>query len=120
MKEYIKCKGDRINNIEIDFRYELGGWQYSTCTEKPRGYYISIQPMELKHRDNGLVSHCYGVYTGYYKLLYPCQRRSKNAEKEAMKKYKEFKKELVDRVVKEMNLTLEEDEKGLCSVDSMA
>ena len=109
MREDIKCKGDRINTIRVELDYDLGGYQYSTGREKPRGYYISVQPLELVHHDNGLVSYRYSAFTGYYKLLYPCQRRSKSSEAKAMEQYQANKRMLVNKVVEEMNLTLEED-----------
>lgn len=113
MKEYIKCKGKDVNCIEVKLDYDLGGWQYSTYTEKPRGYYIHVQPMELVHYDNGLVSYKFGVYTGYYKLLAECKRKSKSAETKAKVLYEDAKKQLVERVVNEMNLTLEENKTNL-------
>lgn len=110
MKEYIKCKGKDVNCIEVKLDYDLGGWQYSTCTEKPRGYYIHVQPMELVHHDNGLVSYKFSAYTGYYKLLVECKRKSKSAETKAKVIYEDAKKRLVEIVCKEQNLILEENE----------
>lgn len=110
MKEYIKVKGENSNAIQVKLEYELGGYQYSTCKNKPRGYYISVQPMFITDRGNGVISYSYTGWTGYYQLLAECKRRSKSAEDKAKTLYEDAKNDMIKRVCEEQNLILEENE----------
>lgn len=110
MKEYIKVKGENSNAIQVKFEYELGGYQYTTCKNKPRGYYISVQPMFITDRGNGVISYQYTGWTGYYKLLAECKRRSKSTEDKAKALYEDAKNEMIKKVCEEQNLTLIENE----------
>lgn len=107
MEEYIKCRGEKANCIKVQLEYKRGGMNYFDYTVKPRGYYIYAQPMERYVKDNGIVTESYTAYTGYQKLLVECQRRNKKSEKDALQLYEETKKLMIDKLTKDLNLTLE-------------
>ena len=107
MEEYIKCRGEKANCIKVRLEYKKGGMNYFDYTVRPGGYYIYAQPMERHVRDNGVVTEYYSAYTGYQKLLAECQRRNKKSEKEALQLYNETKKLMIDKLTKDLNLTLE-------------
>lgn len=54
--KYIRIKEnthDKSNYIKIHFHYDLGGYNYFTHKEKPRGYYLTVYPVERSIRFAG-------------------------------------------------------------------
>jgi hypothetical protein len=81
----IENKHDNNNNLKIVVGYDLGGYNYGTGREKPRGYYISATPVERFTR-NGCNLESFAAFTGVYNLIEPCTRKSKKAEAAALEK----------------------------------
>lgn len=80
--KYIKIienKTDHNNHLKISLYYDLGGYNMFTHKEKPRGYYISVTPVERSER-NGVNLESVTAFTGYYEILKTCNRKSKKAE----------------------------------------
>lgn len=66
------------NTLEVEVYYSLGGMNYFTGRNEPRGYYLSVTP--AKRSD-----HCisYVSFTGTKILLKEVKRQSAKAEAEA-------------------------------------
>lgn len=75
--------------VKCELEYCSGGYMFGTGTTKPRGYYISVQP--VVDRGDGMVQ--FAAFSGFYDLLIGCGRPGKKIEKEAermfMEKYKD-------------------------------
>ena len=66
------------NTLEIEVYYHLGGMNYFTGRNEPRGYYLSVTPaLRYKH------STSYISFTGTKILLKEVKRKSAKAEAEA-------------------------------------
>lgn len=92
IKKYIPAHSDKIkmNNLEVTFTYDIGGMNYFTYKETPRGYYLIVSPVV---KDRGMVS--FEAFSGIKKLLVGCKRASKSAEAKAQAMVDEVEKELI-------------------------
>lgn len=92
MKRY-----ETINNQEykIEVNYSLGGINYFTYIDEPRGYYLSVTPVERKIR-NGIVSESIFFGSGVKRLVREVKRKSEKQYKLAVEEAKAYEKELLD------------------------
>lgn len=92
MKLYFPIKNhEKLGNcthLKVEFYYHLGGMNYFTYKNEPRGYYISISPIERIDRD-GCILESYAAFSGKKYLLKEVKRKSAKAEAEAMAIFKE-------------------------------
>ena len=98
---------DHNNYLQVEFYYTLGGYQYSTYTVKPRGYYVSVTPVEKGDR-HGVSMISVTAFTGVYEMLEKCDRKSKKAEQAAREKLPAYEKLLIDYICKKYGYILEE------------
>ena len=70
--------GNGVNKLDVEIRYERGGWSYMTGRESERGYYFSVTPYELS---NGWKR--YVAYSGSKTCVLPCERQSKKRFEQA-------------------------------------
>lgn len=86
--------------LEISLYYDLGGMNYFTYKEEPRGYYLSISPVEVERTEDGRIQSVTSIFgQGYKKLLVEVKRKSKKKEEEALKMLEECKDELIKKVL---------------------
>lgn len=91
------------NFLEIEVKYSLGGYNYFTYKSEPRGYYLSVSPVQRSTRDGiGFVS--YTAFSGVKMLLLEVSRKSKKAEAEAGRLAAEKEAELIEYVCNKNNL----------------
>lgn len=88
--KYIKAEG--IGNIDcnylkVQFYYDLGGINYFTYQQEPRGYYLSVTPV-IKESRGSYVSESYTAFTGTKICVKSVTRKSKKAETEALESVK--------------------------------
>ena len=83
-------------HLRCDLTYRLGGFSYATYRNRPRGYYISIQPVEYKKHD-GYICESFEGFSGYSGVIVECSRKSKKAEREALEIFMRENKEIVKR-----------------------
>lgn len=74
----IKANGRGVNVIEASIYYSLGGINYFTCRNEPRGYYFSLTPCE-----KGGGWRRYTAFSGVKTCVLECSRQSKKREQEA-------------------------------------
>lgn len=100
--EHIQVKDcDLANCIDVELYYRLGGFNCFTYEQEPRGYVVSASPVKR--------SGCTTIYEGFSgvkKLVYPCARKGKKSEVEALKLYEETKKQLVEYLITKHSLEL--------------
>ena len=63
---YVHREGTKY--LEVRVSYDKGGMCYATYRQKPRGYYFSIGPIELEHRD-GVTTQRFGMFSATGFLL---------------------------------------------------
>lgn len=94
-KQYEKIDGQ---DIKVELYYDLGGINYYTGKHKVRGYYISVQPIELTDL-GGYKLVTYSPMEGVYKLVHPVKRKSKKAEAIAEDLLDEVKNKLIKLIL---------------------
>ena len=94
--EYISM--NKPNNfLKCELYYSLGGMNYFTYKEERRGYYVSVSPVEKRG-----CMESYTAFTGVKTLVKPCNRKSGKAEAEALTKYEETKKNIINNRFSDM------------------
>lgn len=85
-KEYkaLKPNGNKFTDIKCELYYDLGGMNLFTYKEEPRGYYVSVTPVQREKRD-GYTTETYTSFTGYKDCIHIVKRKSKKAEEIAKK-----------------------------------
>lgn len=94
-KQYEKIDGQ---DIKVELYYDLGGRNYYTGKHKVRGYYISVQPIEITDL-GGYRLETYSPMEGAYKLVLPVKRKSKKAEAMAEDLMDEAKNKLIKLIL---------------------
>ena len=90
---------DKENNfLKVELYYSLGGYNYFTYKEEPRGYYLSATPVEREEK-YGCVMESVVAFSGIKQCIVPCSRQSKKREAEALEKMGGYKDELVAEVL---------------------
>jgi len=62
--------------FEASVYYSLGGMNYFTGTAEPRGFYLSVSPVERSEK-NGITIKTYAAFSGTKILVEPAKRFSK-------------------------------------------
>lgn len=80
MKKYIKVMENpmRVTHLRIETHYDLGGYNVFNGKDEPRGYYLSVRPVEV----NGVYETA-AAFCGIRQCIKPVSRKSKNAENAA-------------------------------------
>lgn len=68
MIETFEVEGQEANLIEVELRYEQGGYNYFTGRSAQRGFYLSVMPYTVKH-DGMFQSRCYKGFSGTKMLI---------------------------------------------------
>lgn len=105
-EKYIKIAEntrDKNNFIKIELYYDLGGMNYFTGRTKPRGYYLTVYPIE---RARGCES--FTAFTGISECITECKRQSKKAEAEAREKAPAYEKMMLEYVITKYGYILED------------
>ena len=99
--EYLPARG-KDQYIKVELYYDLGGMNYFTYKTEPRGYYVSVCPVErraLMDSAGRVYGHSEGFtcFSGRKMLLEPCQRKGKGAEQRALAAYETAKAVLLEQ-----------------------
>jgi len=97
MKEYEKVEGTNYE-LKIQVYYNKGGMNYFTSRPEARGYYVSVSPVQVERRGDGIMVESYSAFSGVKMLVLPVQRQSPKAEAEARKKAMEVLPELKEAI----------------------
>lgn len=81
--------------LEVMLYYDIGGMNYFTATSEPRGYYLSVTPVKIEERGNGVTIKGYGAFTGVKKMIKEAKRYSKKVLREL-----QYPTELGDQMIK--------------------
>lgn len=78
--------------LEISLVYDLGGINYFTCKNDPRGYWVRVNPITI---NGSMISLEFG--RGVRALIAPVARQSTKARREAEGKWLDEAKNLIER-----------------------
>jgi predicted metallo-beta-lactamase superfamily hydrolase len=84
MKNYTKIEGTNYELKTVTY-YHLGGMNYFTSRVEPRGYYLSVTPVQVDRRADGIVVESFSAFSGIKQLLIECKRKSVKTEEQAEK-----------------------------------
>lgn len=104
MKKFIATKSENVF-LKVEVYYSLGGMNYFTYKSEPRGYYLSVTPIERIDR-GGYFVEIQSAFSGYKMILKEVKRKSKKAEAEAEQIAADGLKRIVDQVLIEQGLEL--------------
>lgn len=105
MEKYIAVKENpaKVTHLKVQLYYSLGGMNYFTYKTEPRGYYLSVSPVE---RSRGMES--YTAFSGVKNLIIEVKRQSAKKEAEAEKMAESMLKSLIDYVCRKESLEIAE------------
>lgn len=109
MKKFIALKENRnANFLKIETAYNLGGYNVFTHKSEPRGYYLSVSPVNRYTRD-GIGFESYTAFSGVKLLLLEVSRKSKKVEAAAEQIAAEKESELIRYICEKNNLEVLEN-----------
>lgn len=109
MKKYIDIiNGSRdATKLKIELYYNLGGYNCFTHKEEPRGYYVSVSPVEHSSI-GGVMMESYAAYSGVKRCVKPVSRKSAKAEKDAEQIAPEIIRDLITYVCNKNGFIIED------------
>jgi hypothetical protein len=82
MKNYTKIEGTNYELKSCTY-YHKGGMNYFTSRNEARGYYLSVTPVQVERRADGIIIESYSAFSGIKQLLIECKRKSNKTEEQA-------------------------------------
>jgi hypothetical protein len=104
-KSYEKIDGTDYE-LKIQVYYDKGGMNYFTSRPEARGYYLSVSPVQVERRENGIMVESYAAFSGIKALVLPVQRQSPKAEKQAEELAQKMMPELKEQVTSNLKRKL--------------
>lgn len=97
-RKYIPIEGAENKFLKCELNYNLGGMNLYNYKNEPRGYYLSVTPVEKSVTD-GVVMESFVAFSGIKKCLVEVKRRSKSKEAVALDMIEEHLDELIADVM---------------------
>jgi hypothetical protein len=98
MKKYVKVPDGRTFKVQV--YYTLGGINYFSGSTNPRGYVLSVGPVEVAFNPDGSVyMESFTAFSGIKHTLVECKRKNKKSEAEAIAMVPQFEQRLIDHVL---------------------
>ena len=110
-KKYIPVRSkttSKVNNLKLEVYYSLGGINYFTYKNEPRGYYLSVSPVERVQHD-GYVTESVVLFSGIKKLVKEVAKSGKKHAEDAITISKNYWHELIDYVCQHEELEVLEN-----------
>lgn len=105
LKETTEKTAYKANFIRVELYYDKGGYDYMSYRQKPRGFYLSVTPV-FKENKGTYTTEMFGAFRGYKQLILEVNRFSDKQYNKAVDLSKSFESLMVNRILKENNLTL--------------
>lgn len=96
-----------VNTVAAEIYYSLGGANYFTYKQEPRGYYFSLTPFT----DNGIF-HSYIAFSGVKTCILPVCRKSQKKAAEAKTQFEGLIDKYLDAFLAKNGLALGKALKG--------
>lgn len=116
-KKYLSAQSptEEVTHLKVELYYSMGGWNYLTSQQEPKGYYLSVMPVKKWRSETGcpceqyvcikniMVIYGYNVFSfvafqGVKTLIKAVARKSKKAESEAIALAEKKEQELVAHI----------------------
>ena len=119
MKKYLKVKPNdgRTTHLKVEVYYSLGGMNPWTYKQEPRGYYLSVCPVERDVRPDGFTMESFTAFAGTKLLLKEVTRKSAKAEQESLRiaagqerEMINYERKLIDYILTKHGLELESEQ----------
>ena len=93
--------------LKVEVYYSLGGWNFGTGKEDPRGYWLSIQPVTFTE-EAGVKLVTISLFSGLKQFLAATKadRKGGKTEQAALRLAEQYEKRLLEQVCAKENLTL--------------
>lgn len=95
MKNYIHIKDTTF--IKVEVYYNKGGMNYFTYRNEPRGYYLSVSPVERQEVGN-CVTESFRAFSGVKRLVLEVKRKSDKAMETAVELAKQLQYDMIEQV----------------------
>ena len=96
---YIPVKNcTEITHLKVELYYSMGGWNYFTSQQEPRGYYLSVMPVKKWRSETGCTCEQFVAFQGVRTLIKAVARKSKKAESEAIALAENKEQELIEHI----------------------
>lgn len=105
IKTYVKVSNPSHNctHIKISVHYSLGGMNYFSCRSEKRGYYLSIQPVEISEHFESFTG-----FSGIKHLVLEVARQGKKNEAMAISTANNIVKSILQSFCEREGIVLEE------------
>lgn len=104
--EYPIIDNPDANVLRLTLEYRLGGHNWFTGENNPRGLFLSCSPLGVNKDKDGIVTTSYRGFSGTNMHVKEMKRFSQKTL-DTFEPSKEDIKRLVDHVIREQNLTVE-------------
>jgi len=91
-------------NFQLSLYYDIGGIDYFAGASKPRGYYVSVTPMNISVLSNGMVMTEFTAFSGIGMCILRVERKSAKAEKTAILLSEDAFAQLLPRVIEKWRI----------------
>lgn len=107
MKQYLAVKEnkERFTHLKVETYYNKGGMNYFTYKNEPRGYYLSVVPVERLDRGS-YITESVMAFSGTKELVKEVTRKSDKAMREAEHIAEQKKQSYIDYILYKHNLEL--------------
>ena len=108
-KSYLELEPEPIPNLKathlkVELYYSLGGMNFFTYVNEPRGYYLLVSPVT---RERNWES--FRAFTGTKQCILPVKRQTPKKAQEALSKMNNYLQPLIDKVLQDTGLQLKEN-----------
>ena len=101
MKTYTKVENTN-KSLKTQIYYDLGGMNYFTSRSEPRGYYLSVTPVEIQQHNESIHFEKFTAFSGTKILLMETKRKSEKGYNTAVQlaadKIPELQKYILDKM----------------------
>lgn len=103
MKRYEKIEGKK-QELKVQVYYSKGGMNYFNGKVEPRGYWLSVLPVDIERRPDGIITESFMIVNngGTRLFLKDVKRQSDKAYAEAVQMAESRVQELIDSVKSNM------------------
>lgn len=112
VKYYIPIQSKDANYLKVELYYDIGGYNYFTCKETRRGYFLSITPVDRSDK-GGYFTESITLFRGVKQMILPVDRKSEKSAQTALGLYKKEVRDLIRYVVDSDNGNIIVDEEYL-------
>lgn len=102
MKKYEPID-DKGNELKIEVYYDKGGINYFTYKTDPRGYWLSIRPVQIERRERSIIVESYPLFSGVRRFLLEVKKKSAKAEEQALALAEQLLEETKQHALTEYN-----------------